>query len=139
MGFSRQEYWSRHFLLQGIFLDQELNLCLLHWQVGSLPLSHEGVLEGSLKVMMTKLGPGELFHGEITPTKAWRPDSERRGVNSSSEYQGSGGTERRGGERGVAELEMERSGEGRLGKAPSDALRSWEISSCGEQGAAEGL
>ena len=29
-----------HFLLQGIFLDQELNLCLLHllhWQVDSLP------------------------------------------------------------------------------------------------------
>ena len=24
----------------GIFLDQELNLCLLHWQVNSLPLSH---------------------------------------------------------------------------------------------------
>ena len=36
MGFPRQEYWSRlHFLLQGIFLTQELNLhllCLLHWQ-----------------------------------------------------------------------------------------------------------
>ena len=23
-------------------LDQGLNLCLLHWQVGSLPLSHQG-------------------------------------------------------------------------------------------------
>ena len=30
-------------------------------------------------------------------------------------------------------------GEGSLGKAPSDTLRSWEIPSCGEQGAAEGL
>ena len=32
-----------HFLLQGIFLIQGLNpclLCLLHWQVDSLPLSH---------------------------------------------------------------------------------------------------
>ena len=29
-----------HFLLQGIFLTQGLNLCLLHWQVDSLPLSH---------------------------------------------------------------------------------------------------
>ena len=29
-----------HFLLQGIFLMQGLNLFLLHWQVGSLPLSH---------------------------------------------------------------------------------------------------
>ena len=26
----------------GIFLDQGTNLCLLHWQVGSLPLSHQG-------------------------------------------------------------------------------------------------
>ena len=28
-----------HFLLQGIFLTQGLNLHLLHWQVGSLPLT----------------------------------------------------------------------------------------------------
>ena len=26
----------------GIFLDQGLNPCLLHWQADSLPLSHEG-------------------------------------------------------------------------------------------------
>ena len=26
----------------GIFLDQGLNLCLLHWQVDSLPLYHQG-------------------------------------------------------------------------------------------------
>ena len=31
-----------HFLLQGIFPAQGLNPCLLHWQVGSLPLSHQG-------------------------------------------------------------------------------------------------
>ena len=34
-----------HFLLQGIFLIQELNsclLCLLHWQEGSLPLASPG-------------------------------------------------------------------------------------------------
>ena len=30
-----------HFLLQGIFLTQGLNLCLLHWIVGFLPLSHQ--------------------------------------------------------------------------------------------------
>ena len=29
-----------HFLLQGIFLPQESNLCILHWQVDSLLLSH---------------------------------------------------------------------------------------------------
>ena len=30
-----------HFLSQGIFLNQGSNLCLLHWQVDSLPLSHQ--------------------------------------------------------------------------------------------------
>ena len=30
-----------HFLLQGIFLTQGLNPHLLHWQVDSLPLSHQ--------------------------------------------------------------------------------------------------
>ena len=29
-----------HFLLQGIFLTQGLDPCLLHWQVDSLPVSH---------------------------------------------------------------------------------------------------
>ena len=33
---------GRHFLLQGIFLTQELNPCLLHQQVDSLPLNHQG-------------------------------------------------------------------------------------------------
>ena len=31
-----------HFLLQGISLTQGLNSCLLHWQVKSLLLSHQG-------------------------------------------------------------------------------------------------
>ena len=31
-----------HFLLQGIFLTQGSNLHLQDWQVGSLPLSHQG-------------------------------------------------------------------------------------------------
>jgi len=31
-----------HFLLQGIFLTQGLNPYHLHWQVDSLPLSHQG-------------------------------------------------------------------------------------------------
>ena len=43
MGFSRLEYWSGcHFLLQRIFPNQGSNLCLLHWQADSLPLSHQG-------------------------------------------------------------------------------------------------
>ena len=31
-----------HVLLQGFFPTQGLNPCLLHWQAGSLPLSHLG-------------------------------------------------------------------------------------------------
>ena len=31
-----------HFLLQGIFPTQGSNLCLLHWQAGSLPLNQQG-------------------------------------------------------------------------------------------------
>ena len=46
MGFSRQEYWSGfHVLSQVIFLTQGSNwhlLCLLHWQVVSLPLLPPG-------------------------------------------------------------------------------------------------
>ena len=30
-----------HFLLQGIFLTWGSNMCLLHWQADSLPLSHQ--------------------------------------------------------------------------------------------------
>ena len=49
MGFSRQEYWSGcHFLVQGTFPAQGSNprpLCLLHWQVDSLPLLHLGSSE----------------------------------------------------------------------------------------------
>ena len=51
MEFSRQEYGNNgvgcHFLLQGIFLTQGSNsylLYLLHWQEGSLLLSHMGSL-----------------------------------------------------------------------------------------------
>ena len=51
MGFPRQEYWSGfHFLLQEIFLTQESNLHLLHWQVDSLPLSHLGSLFNSVQL-----------------------------------------------------------------------------------------
>ena len=46
MGFSRQEYGVGCLaLLQGVFPTEGLNpclLCLLHWQVGSLPLENLG-------------------------------------------------------------------------------------------------
>ena len=44
MGFSRQEHWSSHFLLQGIFLTQRSNLHLLglvHCRRIPYPLSHQ--------------------------------------------------------------------------------------------------
>ena len=57
MGFSRQEYWSGlPFLLQGIFPTQESNpslLCLLHWQVDSLPLCHLGIIFYSADILRT--------------------------------------------------------------------------------------
>ena len=43
-----------HFLLQGIFLTQESNPCLLYWQSGSLPLSYQG----SLIEIKTRFEPG---------------------------------------------------------------------------------
>ena len=35
-------HWLSCFTSCEIFLDQGWNLCLLHWQEDSLPLSHEG-------------------------------------------------------------------------------------------------
>jgi len=43
MGFPRQDTgMGCCFLLQEIFLTQVLNPCLLHWDVDSLPLTHQG-------------------------------------------------------------------------------------------------
>ena len=36
--------WGCLFLLQGIFLTQGSNPCILHWQADSLPLNHRGTL-----------------------------------------------------------------------------------------------
>ena len=47
MAFSRKKYWSGlPFLLYGIFLSQRSNpvSCLLHWQMGSLPLAPPPIL-----------------------------------------------------------------------------------------------
>ena len=38
----------------GIFLDQGLNPCLLHWQVDSLPLGHQGSPKKFFKVKKRK-------------------------------------------------------------------------------------
>ena len=50
-----------HFLLQEIFLTQGMNskfLCLLHWQVDSLPLPHLG------RLLLTY-----SFHNGVTQTE----------------------------------------------------------------------
>ena len=48
--------WVAIFLLQGIFPTQGSNLCILRWEAGSLPLSHQGspefLLEGK-KIRLT--------------------------------------------------------------------------------------
>ena len=41
-----------HFLLQGIFLNQGSNPCLLHQQVDSLPLSHRGSRDNNLYLLL---------------------------------------------------------------------------------------
>ena len=47
--------WVAHFRLQGIFLTQGSNPCLLRWQVDSSPLSHQGSL------MLLRLGNLNVF------------------------------------------------------------------------------
>ena len=45
IGLLRQEHWSGlPFPLPEILPTQGLNSCLLHWQVNSLPLSHQGLI-----------------------------------------------------------------------------------------------
>ena len=41
-----QLLWSTGLVAPWIFPDQGSNLCLLHWQVNSLPLSHQGSPQG---------------------------------------------------------------------------------------------
>ena len=60
----------------GLFPDQGLNPCLLHWHVGSLPLSHQGSLQRALLElhMVSILGQGQrdfkLF-AEAGHVSAW--------------------------------------------------------------------
>ena len=58
MWLPRQGYRSRlHFLFQGIFPTQGLNLCLLHWQEDSLLLSHQGNSNKYMKVKVAQWSP----------------------------------------------------------------------------------
>ena len=70
MGFSRQGHWSGcHFLPQGIFPTPGLNPRLLHWQVGSLPLSRQGSM---------KIGAiWEQSEGDANPNRTKEPEHKR--------------------------------------------------------------
>ena len=46
-----------HVLLQGIFPPEGLNLCLLHWQAGSLPLSHSVQFSSVAQLCLTLCDP----------------------------------------------------------------------------------
>ena len=55
---------SCHALLQGIFMTQGLNLHLLHWQAGSLPLVQPGKPKSSDAVLNCSVVPDSLrLHG----------------------------------------------------------------------------
>ena len=54
-----------HFLLQGIFLTQGWNLCLLHWQLGSSPLSQQGSPNYVVKSTQTQINKS-THHTDIT-------------------------------------------------------------------------
>ena len=59
-----------HVLLQGIFPTQGLNLHLLHWQAGSLPLSHLGMRYWKINMVNWFDGyRGAVWHDFCPPTQ----------------------------------------------------------------------
>ena len=66
-----------HFLFQGIFLIQGSNPCLLHWQVGSLLLSHKGgpLLVWCWVMYLLKLYPWTLSY------LSWKGNGKRWNIN----------------------------------------------------------
>ena len=66
MGFSRQEYWSvLPFPSPGDLPNPGLNRSLLHWQVDSLPLSHQGSSRLFLKYPLLSTGILVIIHFKI--------------------------------------------------------------------------
>ena len=71
MGFSgKYTGVSCHFLLQGTFLIQDWQTGLLHWQMDSLPLSHQGIIiqhsvQFSRSVVYDSLPPHGLQHARL--------------------------------------------------------------------------
>ena len=66
MGFSRQKYWSSlPFPPQGDFPNPGLNRSLLHWEMDSLPLSHQGSSRLFLKYPLLPTGTLVIIHFKI--------------------------------------------------------------------------
>ena len=63
----------------GIFPDQGLNPCLLHWQADSLPLSHQGSPKGAAWVWQLKDSCKSLIH-----TNLWHKMRGACGFNTTS-------------------------------------------------------
>ena len=89
MEFSRQEYWSGLPIPPpGIFPTQGLNLCLLHWQVDSLPLHQLTVsLKATGKVRLPdQLVPGESEQWWVRNRSGWpgAPLQQRPAFSSKS-------------------------------------------------------
>ena len=70
MGFPSQEYWSCHFLLQGIFLTQGSNPRLLRWQADSLPLSH---ITYYTTMKLQKVTQSPFSHSDLGNLVLWLP------------------------------------------------------------------
>ena len=84
MGFCGQQYWSgSHSLLQGIFLTQGLNLCLLHCRQILYHLSHQVVILTRNKVgtiiltggRIEMLAKGSNSHSPIEMVKGYSTPS----------------------------------------------------------------
>ena len=67
-----------HFLLQGIFPDQGSNLCLLYWQVDSLPLSHQGSPENKLCLFKKQCWNKSSLRALAIPIPKWGEKNHTR-------------------------------------------------------------
>ena len=90
MGFSRQEYWvGFHAFLHGIFLTQGSNpclLCLLHKQVGSLPLAPPGRGHTSGEQSSPTNTCKWSMHGSWLKQSRWWNMKERKPLSFNSVY-----------------------------------------------------
>ena len=70
-----------HFLLQGIFPTQGSNLHLLHWQVDSSLLGHQGSIFCVTSFQQNKLSVGHLMSNDRIRKDGWKKSSSFTFVN----------------------------------------------------------